>query len=624
MAYQVNNGPVKIWLPKDIECPLFIDTRDTFLSPPILEDVIIEAHNVEFERCIWTNIMELMYGWPSVPFTSWRCTAARAAAMSLPRDLASTGKALSLATVKDEEGKRIMMKLSRPRKPTKTNPAIWHEDPEDLRKLYEYCKDDVRAEQAISESPNVYPLSRKELGVWLYDQKINSRGIPVDMESVKACTALISKWAAKLDRNIEKVTHGAATGLQVGKLKAWIESRGVVMPSLDKEAVRDALKLPNLPQDVKSVLIWRQSLSKASTAKLKAIALSVSRDNRVRGTMLYHGAGPGRWAGRRLQPQNLPRNKKGIDQDLALELIRAGDIDALVKRFGDPMSTVSQCIRALIKAPDGRKFFGGDFSKIELVILVWMVKQLDVLKMLRQGEDVYVWQAASIFDKPEWDIDELERDIGKRGVLGCGYGCGPLTFKAMVKKEADKEISEELSEKTVETYRKKFPKVTRFWCRVEEAVMRVVRTGRAERVGHIVWGMKNEYLHCTLPSGRMLSYYKPEIRKTRRPWGEIKDSITYMGMDSYSRKWKRESTYGGKLTENIVQAIARDVLAEAIVRAEKKGYKVVVHVHDEILSEVDESFGSKEEFEAVMSQVPAWAGDCPIKVEAWEGQRYKK
>ena len=611
MAWKIDDGPTEIWIPAE-ECPFDPSGH------------VIEAHNAMFERCIWHFIMVERFGWPVIEPSQWRCSASRAAAMSLPRSLGQVGVALGLEKQKDESGRAVMLKLARPRKPSKNNSAVWHFSGPDYRKLRAYCMDDVEAEYHIGTSDDVYELSLRELRLWQYDQTINIRGIPIDVPTIKTAIKLIKRWERVLINEIRVITDGHISNLnQVARIVEWCSGRGVHLPNLQKQTVSSVLKRPNLPVDVRTVLRGRQSLGKSSTAKLDAMLEAVDDDGRVRDTLMYHGAGTGRWTGRRIQPHNYPK-PEGIDQERAIELIAAGDLKSIRHEFGDPMNTISRCLRGMFLAPDGKVFYGADYSKIELCVLLWMANQYDVLEMLRNNEDVYVYQAMQIYNCMQENVDGKRRDIGKRGVLGCGYGCGPATLKTMVYTDAGLIIEDELAQKVVDGYRTMFYKVPRFWKTLNRCVMDVVQTGDTAAIGQLRWGVKGNYLHCRLPSGRLLSYYKPRIEFVETPWGAEIEAVTYMSADAITKQWIRDSTYGGKLTGEVTQAIARDLLAEAIPRAEKAKYSIVWHVHDEAVAETDEGFGSVEEFEHIMGVLPAWAKGCPVKAEGWTAKRYIK
>lgn len=617
MAYQVDDAPVQIWVPGEKNCPFDPSGH------------LIEAHNAMFERCIWHHIMVKRRGWPKIKSSQWRCSASRAAAMALPRSLENVGLALALPKQKDAEGHAIMLKLARPRKPSKNNSAVWHWRDEDYRKLRSYCMDDVATERCLGESEDVYELSKEELFLWQLDQTINLRGFKVDIPVIEAAKRIILQWERVVTNEIRVMTNGELTSVrQIAKVVKWCGAHGFPLPNLQKRTVDNFLQThPDLPADVSFVLRARQSLGKSSTAKLAAMLASADADGRVRDTMMFHGASTGRWAGQRSQPQNYPKND-GIDQERAIELITAQDLRGIRHEFGDPMATISRCLRGMIIAPPGKRFYGADFSKIELCVLCWLANQIDILELLRAGEDVYVRQAMQIYDCVREDVHEVERDIGKRGVLGCGYGCAWKTFREMVYKQTGLLISQRLAMDVVNGYRSMFHKVVSYWYSLNDCVMEVVKTGETKAIGQLRWGIKDNYLHCRLPSGRLLSYYKPRILPVRKPWtrdGEPgQDSVTYMGVDAITKKWKREDTYGGKLVENVTQAIARDLLAYTMPRAEAAGYPIVLHVHDEILSETDENFGSVKEFEDIMGVLPAWAKGCPVKAEGWTGMRYKK
>lgn len=612
MAWKRDDEPTQIWIPAEA-CPFNPNGH------------LIEAHNAMFERCIWHFIMVRQFGWPEIKASQWRCSASRAAAMALPRKLGEVSRALNLVKQKNEEGHAIMLKLARPRKPSKFNKEIWHFSRPEYRKLLSYCMDDVETEFHLGESEDVYDLSKSELRLWQYDQRINLRGIPIDVKTIKSAIVIIKKWEAVLINELRIITDGYIRNVkQVARVIDWCDRQGVHLDNLQKQTVLRTLERSDLPVAVRKVLRTRQSLGKSSTAKLDAMLEAADSDARVRDTLMFHGAGPGRWTGRRIQPQNYPKVPEDFDQVRAIELIASEELRGLRHEFGDPMKTISRCLRGMIKAPTGRRFYGADYSKIELCVLVWLANQRNIIDMLNAGEDIYMLMASLIYTCVENEVTDARRDIGKRGILGCGYQCGPKTFKEMVYLQGDIVISIELAETAVKRFRKLFNKVVRFWYNIENVVFKVVETGNSFAFGQLRWGLKGNYLHCRLPSGRLLSYYDPRIENVLAPWGEWKPSVTYMGVDAKTRQWTREHTYGGKLTENVVQAIARDLLAAAIPRAERAGYPLIFHVHDELVAEVDENFGSVKEFEALMSILPAWAKGCPVKAEGWTAERYIK
>ena len=321
----------------------------------------IEAHNAGFERAIWEEICVKRLGWPTIPPGKWRCSAAKAAAHSLPRSLEGAGEALGLAIQKDKEGHRIMLKLCKPRTPTKKNPNTWNEDPEDLLKLFRYCLRDVEAEHALSEA--LRALSLKEQAVWHLDQEINARGVYVDVDAAKAAISIVTKHSKAMLNEMDGLTHDMVKSVtQVAKTLDWLKTRGVDLPNLQKETVKDYLKdHPYMHRDPRRVLEIRQSLSKSSTSKYTALINVAGDDQRARGLFMYCAAGTGRWGGKHIQPQNLPR-PEFADTDKCMDIMVAGDLELLELMYGDPMAAMSSCIRGEVRK--AMRFFASSKSTL--------------------------------------------------------------------------------------------------------------------------------------------------------------------------------------------------------------------------------------------------------------------
>lgn len=290
--------------------------------------------------------------------------------------------------------------------------------------------------------------------------------------------------------------------------------------------------------------------------------------------------------------------------------------------YDDVMDTLSMCIRGVFIPSEGKSFYGGDYSSIEARVLLWLADSKGHLDMFRKGKDLYVELAKAIFDVDKVTADQ--RFLGKTGVLGCGFGMGWEKFIGTCA-QWGVEISEELAKTVVKVYRDKNTKVVKLWATQEQAAMQAIRTNKVVQAGKVSWGMHEGFLFCLLPSGRPIAYYHPMIEPMETPWGQMKETITYMSSSTEpgkARGWRRTKTYGGKLVENITQAVARDVMAEAMLRSEDAGYEVVLSVHDELLTEKED--GSVEEFENIMKVLPEWAEGLPVDVEGWEGKRYLK
>jgi len=617
-AWAVDKGPVELWVP-----------GEAFPIPiGVLKKHNIEAHYVGFECAIWKNVMVRKYGWPEVPEDKWRCSSALGASYALPRDLKRVAIALNLPVQKDMDGKRIMMKLSRPRTKVKNNPAeLWNHPAHDFRKLYEYCRNDVETERAIHY--RLRPLPALEQEIWALDQRINERGVRVDMPAVNAALRFMDVTSRRLLEEFKKITGLDSPG-QIAKFLKWIETQGIRIKTLTKNDVIALLAERDLSVGLRRALEIRQSLAKTSTAKYEAVRASICKDGRLRGLLMYHGASTGRWTGQLVQPQNFPKNTFKGDLNTYFEILKRGELDAFELCYPDVMHALSKTIRGIFIPSEGHVFFGGDYSAIEARVLFWLAGEKHGLAMFRENQDIYKDLAATIHGVPFEKVTKEQRELGKRGILGAGYGMGKDKFRQTCWDFARIRISEELAERAITAYRGKYYSVFTMWRNQEMAALEAVRTRKAVRCGKVTWGVHDGFLFCKLPSGRCLAYYDPKIEIRETPWGEKKDSVTYMTINPKTKEWMRDHTYGGKITENLCQAVARDIMAEAMLRCEEAGFKVVLSVHDELLTETEyklKFWKPKDHivlFEILMARLPAWAEGLPIKAEGWTGDRYVK
>lgn len=661
---------IKLWLPEN---PL---PEDLFTH--IRNGGLVEAHNVGFERLIWHHVCCKGMSWPDVPFTQWRCSLSACSKLSLPRSLADAGKALGLPIQKDLEGNRIMLRLCKPKKPSKKDPSIWDDSPSKHARLHVYCKRDVESEIAISSS--IPPLEGSELKTWQLDQTINLRGIHIDVEGAGAARDIIKSAQQMLDSKLADLTKGEVTSARrTAQLLKWLHKRGSDIPDLRAKTVEKYLESEG-GKDILEALEIRRSSSKSSTAKLDSMLSRVDEDSRVRGNLVYHGASTGRWAGTGIQIQNFPRGNLSQEQiEIAIELFRSRDTRLLEMIMGDPLSAVSSCLRSFISAAPGSRLMVCDFASIEARVLAWVAGQNDLVAEFHAGKDVYISMASKIYDKPETDIDKGERFYGKSAVLGCGYGMGFRGFRDFCRLYgADTTYKE--AKQVIKTYRDSNESIRQLWSEVGAAAIRAVKTKIPIFYRELKFFYDGFTLAIHLPSGRSIHYPRPKVEKVRAPWsigfqgwieagpeqeeflesincnlGEYKDGrfkcsmskdlrpklegfkfaivekepktievLSYMGTNSYTRKWEPIRTYGAKLVENIIQGVARDFLAEAMIRLEERGYPIIATVHDEVIAEVPEGHGSLEEFERLMCEVPKWGSGCPIAVEGYESERYKK
>jgi len=605
---------VYLWTPEGGDMP-----DDLFRA--IEQGEKIEAHNAPFERVIWRLVGMKKHGYKlDIPLKQIYCSAAKGSAHAMPRDLGGLADALEVPIKKDKDGHRIMLQLSKPRKPTKNNPSTRHNDFEKYEKLYDYCETDVLAEKASSRV--VPELSALERRVWELDQTINDRGIYCDIELCKVAIEFADTFQNKLLGELSELTSGQVqTARQVAKFNGWLRTQGVELPNLQAATVEDALKDESIQGKGRRALEIRQHLSKSSISKFEAMVRMAGEDNRIRGTLLYHGASTGRWSGRGIQPQNFIR---GSVKDLAtlFETLEQRDLDLFEMLYENPMDALASATRGMLRAAPGHDLIAGDYAAIEARALFWLAGCPDGLEAFNKGLDIYKIMASKIFKVPIDKVTPEQRQLGKQAILGLGYGMGKPKFRDTCLGYG-MNVSDRLAAHSVETYRGEYYQVPEFWKGMEAAAVKAVQTGQVIKYKHVKWGVKGRWLYCQLPSTRKLAYYDPKIKQVATQWGG-KPTLTFMGTNSVTRQWERQKTYGGKLVENVTQAVARDLMVNSMFELEKENYPIVLTVHDEVVCEIKKDFGSVEEYEEIMERLPKWASDFPMKAEAWRASRFKK
>jgi DNA polymerase len=619
-AFKTNDEEPFIWLPDKFKdkVTMPVCSKDQFQWAIDNADVI-EAHNAGFEAIMWAEIMVKRYGFKPLPFDKLRCGAAKAASFALPRALGGACKALGVEEQKDSEGYRTMLKMCKPRKPTKNNSAEWHETPEDFEKLCSYCIQDINAERALSKA--IRPLPDSELEVWRHDQIINNRGFRVDLDSIEALITRVERREKTLLKDVAALTFGKVTSVrQIAATLDFLKSEGVELKKLTKDSVKEALK-KDMPGGCRKLLEIRQKLGKASVSKLMSMHRYACKDSRVRGSIMYHGSATGRYSGKGVQPQNYPRDSYG-DKDI--KNILALDDDSLEMVYEDIFPAASKCLRGMIVSPNrNTPFYCADYSSIEARVLAWLANEDVALGAFRKGLDVYKVNASEIYGVPYKEVDKDERQVGKCCELALGYQGWLGAFQSMAQLYGVK-IDDEKAKDIILKWRASRQNTVNLWAALEAAAIKSVSEKTVVSYGKLKFGIRDNFLHMRLPSGRLLAYYSPKIQMIQPPHGEAKPAVTFMSTNSVTRKWERQSTYGGKLAENATQAVARDLLVEAMLRVEKAGYPVVLHVHDEIIAEPKAGYGSLEEFIKIMAVVPSWASGCPIEADGWKGYRYRK
>jgi len=630
-CYAIDKGPVRTWWPG--RGPLPDDLARAIHDP----DVTLVGHNVGFEWEVITHICVPRYGWPYIPPERLDDTAARAAIQSLPRSLDGATMAAKLPYRKDKKGHSLMLRMAKPRRIEPDGTIVWWDDPERLKRLEEYCKTDVEAERALDDW--LFPMSKRERRVWLLDFEINHlRGVKVDLDLAHKAREVLDLAIRRYNRELAEITQGQIKSVtNVGAIKRWLEKQGLeVGDSLDKAAVSELLAQTGLSAPVCRVLEIRQEAGKSSTAKIESFIGRTASDSRTYETLLYHGAGTGRWAGAGIQLHNLPRpsmSKRSVA--MAIEILKSTrpvreKVDRLEFTFGSVPQVISDCLRGFLIADNGHRFLVSDFSNIEGRGNAWNAGQTDKLELFAANGPIYERMGAAIYRIPIEEVtkDSIARFAGKQAELGCGYGMGAPKFRATCAGYGQ-DLDEETCQTAVDTFRQVNDRIVLSWYGMEEAAFAAMEnpgTAIKATVGKVSFLCTEDrsFLICTLPSTRRIYYPWPKIQDVTTPWGDIKPSITYMGINAYTKKWERIKTYGGKICENVVQAIARDVLVVSMFRLEKHGYRVVLTVHDEIVAEVPDGFGSMAEFDRLMSENPRWAPGFPIAVEGFEAMRYRK
>lgn len=674
MAYAIGEGEVNLWTNGE---PFPQEILDFAKSG---EDYYFIAHNAHFELVIWNELCVRKYGWPPLPVKRTYCTMAMAYAMSLPGSLENSAAATGLEVRKDMEGRRLMIQMASPRRVAPNGDFIWWDDETRRERLYAYCKNDVVVERALEK--RLRPLSAKEREIWLLDYEINNRGVMVDIPSIKKALTTIASEKARLDDAIHTVSRGMVKGgSDIVNLKDFIRFQGIEIDGVAKADIREALTQQDIPEAARHALLFRQEAAKSSTAKLKAMAAAISPlDDRIRGILQYHGAGTGRWAGRKIQPQNLPRGELELSQESIEDIICHLDSpNYLSMLYGSPLTVISDIIRSLIIARDGHEFIGADFSAIEARVLAWLAGQQSVLDVFISGQDIYKTAASSIFGVPYDQITKMQRAVGKVAILALGYQGGVGAFQTMAKgygvdmtpaytplmavaSEKQKSLSLGMWEKYVTKMEKKNlpldtsmevfiasdltkrlwreanPAICEYWYNLEGAAMSAVLTPKTVYEvkipgnlshRHVKFIKSGSFLWCRPPGGGTICYPYPSIKEMRPEWNDEDDETTrptlmYMGVDSRTRAWGPQKAYGGLISENVTQHVARQFLVNAMFQAEKHGYPVSFHVHDELNCEVPENFGSVEELIALITAPTDWGFDCPITAEGWRGKRYRK
>ena len=610
LSYAFDDAPV---VTVDMACGETLP--DAFLHALEDANVLKIAHNAAFERVCFSKHLG---HW--LDPAQWRCTMVMAWYQTLPGKLADAAVALNVMEKKMEEGKDLIRYFSMPCKATKTNGGrtrnLPRHAPEKWATYKAYNAQDVETERAVYKALLHHALPEHEWALYALDQRINDRGVRVDRLLVKNAMAVDLAFSQQAFQRAQELT-GLENPGSVSQLKAWLADMDMPMESLSKRIVQE--KAAGAEGIVKELLELRLELPKTSVKKYESMARCICKDGRVHGLLQFGGASRTfRWAGRLVQAQNLPQNHLP-DLNLARDIVRSGDEEQLELLFGSVPNTLSELIRTAFIPRDGCRFIVADFSAIEARVLAWLAGEEWVLEEFRGKGKIYEATASRMFHIPQETIVKGHpnyeyRQKGKQATLSCGYGGGVGALKAMGAKMPEEEM-----QPLVDAWRAANPHIVRFWNALGNAVSEVIEKHNSVRVGKVVVYRKEGHLLIRLPGGRDLCYLSPRFVTNR--FGSR--GIGYLAA-SAGGKMELQETFGGKIAENCTQAIARDLLAHAMLNLEAAGYPIVFHVHDEAVMEVPIGQGSVEEACRVMAIPPDWARDLPLRADGDEMTYYKK
>lgn len=619
-GYSIDGGPVEV-----VDLVSGEKLPESVLAALTDPSVVKWAHNAAFERvCLsaWlrTHHPELVDGKFLDP-THWRCTMIWSAYLGLPMSLDAVGAVLKLDVQKDGAGKKLIKQFCTPATPSVLNGGKRRNppsaDPTGWAHFIDYNRRDVEVELAIHNRLSCFPIPESEWDTYALDQRINDAGILLDHTLVDNAVAVDEHHRNASLTRAQKLT-GLSNPNSPIQLKQWLTARGCVVQSLVKADVDAALDTAT--GDVKEVLELRGDLAKSSVKKYQAMQNVTGSDGRARGLIQFYGAGrTGRFAGRLVQVQNLPRNYLP-DLDQARALVRAGDLDALELLYNSVPDTLSQLIRTAFIPSTGNRFIVADFSAIEARVIAWLAGETTTLDAFREGKDLYCETASRMFGVPveKHGVNGELRQKGKIAVLACGYGGSVGALKAMGALTMG--LAEHELKPIVDAWRQANPHVVQLWADVEEAAIAAITSRQTIRLRNLRFTVESGILFIELPSGRRLAYVQPRLGENR--WGGT--SITYTGTIT-ARKWGHLETYGGKLVENIVQAIARDLLVVGMHAVAEAGHQIVMHVHDEIVIEEPENSGfTVTDACELISTLPAWAQGLPLDADGHECGYYRK
>lgn len=615
-AYAYDDNPVEII---DLAC-------GETLPQEVIDDLqnnSIEKHayNAQFERICLSKYLGIKdYLDPS----QWYCTMVKAMYLGLPGKLGEVAKALNLEEQKDTAGTLLIKYFSVPCKPSKVNGQrtrnLPHHDFAKWDLFVSYCKQDVVTERSISRRLEFYSITETERRLYILDQRINDRGIGVDLDLVNTIINFNNEYVEKLNDRAQEIT-GLDNPNSIAQLKEWLIDEGLELDSLTKAKVSELLE-SNLDDHIQEVLELRQDMSKTSVKKYEMLQTATCSDSRIRGVLQFMGANrTGRWAGRLVQVQNLPQNK--LEEIDALRgLVKSQEFDYLMDAYPSITNIFSQLIRTSFVAPEGKTFAIADYSAIEARVIAWLADETWVMDVFANEGDIYKATASKMFDVPIENIDKQLRAKGKVATLALGYQGSTGALEAMGALKMG--IPQEELPGIVKAWRKTNKNIVKLWKTYNDAAIQVIKTGNSIQLKHGIKFLRDDdFFYIELPSGRRLSYFKPSLSGND---GYTK--IKFQGVEQAKKTWGIKDTYGGKLVENVVQAIARDCLAEAMLLVSIQ-HPIIMHVHDELIAEVEELLSNQklDQIKRLMNTrlTPIqWAPGLYLKAEGYCSKFYKK
>lgn len=592
----------------------------------------IYAHNAGFDYRIWNIVCTAQLDWPVLSLNQMVDTAALCLSFQVPPSLADAGAALNISLPKSPDGKRLIKICCTPGKngeqPMPTGPMSAY-----FERLFAYCKRDVEAmRQVVKALPREYLIPQEQY-LWELTYEMNTLGLPVDHEAIKAIHSHLATYIATETANIPKLCNNFfQTPGQVAKIKEWCGLQGYPMEAMTAEKVGLALEDPKCPDHVRRVLEMRQELGRSSVAKFtKLLDFALKGKDGlhyVHDNMQYHGAGTGRWSGRSFQMHNLPRASVPNPDELIMQFVNGEYVH-------DPVKTAKALIRPMVRANVNELLVVSDYSSIENRVLHWLAGDFDTLEDFKNGIDQYKTMASARYQVAYDMVTKEQRQMGKVIILGCGYGMGGDTFQETAKVQFGMDVSLVEAKAAVSAYRAKYSLVKELWNKLKLAMVKAVLTGQKQTVGLIQISTARVkgtlWLAMKLPSGKCIYYMDPQVRHMFIPdyesMGKV-PTVTHMGTNPYTKKWSRLKLIPGRITENAVQGTARECLAQGKVNITKNmpHTRLIGSVHDEALARMKKVYineGTLDEFNYNLCNIP-WAQGLPLAAEGWIGERYRK